>query len=247
MKTTARKRKRRNAATQRSRILYAILSIRFTGMSFGPFFRPITFHAALVTAFRRRTEPDNRPRPRPRRLRDPNVRREVLQRRTAHYTNASLPFPVPPQQPNDFPNELPPRLSRPLLVLFLFFRIVIGLSTIHDGSFRRRPPADTSAWGFNLFDGSSSLPWVEYNPRRTSPPDGEFADGALTCISRKEQGEHKHARALITRKNLMAFDSNSNSKSPRGQQWHHVSRSSRRQSALLHRPRKSKSKMHVGG
>ena len=94
-------------------------------------------------------------------------------------------------------------LSR-FLSFFLFFPIVIGLSTIHTAAFAEDQPADTSAW-INLFDGSSVDAWREYN-RDDVTTGWRVADGALTCISRKEQGDKARGEDLITREKFDAFE-----------------------------------------
>lgn len=94
---------------------------------------------------------------------------------------------------------------RVLCFPFLFIAIVASViatpySTAHaDDS----PPSD-SQW-ITLFDGNSLDAWREY--QRDSVTTGwRVADGVLTCISRKEQGDKARNENIITREKFAAFE-----------------------------------------
>ncbi|EMI54364.1 3-keto-disaccharide hydrolase [Rhodopirellula sallentina] len=98
-----------------------------------------------------------------------------------------------------------PRHPRPSVFLHLLFAsTLIGSLQLCSTSFAEETSTDSTSW-ITLFDGSSLDAWREYNHDEVTT-GWRVEDGALTCISRKEQGDKARGEDLITREKFSAFE-----------------------------------------
>lgn len=92
----------------------------------------------------------------------------------------------------------------PASTLLRLAAVAIVISTSYSYARAEDPAPDEPQW-ITLFDGNSLDAWREYNHDAVTT-GWRVADGALTCISRKEQGDKARNEDLITREKFAAFE-----------------------------------------
>ncbi|MBB3204416.1 hypothetical protein FHS27_000180 [Rhodopirellula rubra] len=96
----------------------------------------------------------------------------------------------------------PPRPSSLLHLLYAF--ALVGSTQLCSPSQAQETATDSPSW-ITLFDGNSLDAWREYKHDDVTT-GWRVADGALTCISSKEQGDKARNENLITREKFDAFE-----------------------------------------